>query len=113
MTEPSTINRIAVTLIPTEARLDWINSFGDREMTPAEIQQEPTVFLLPEDRAGPDSLIRRYFKTMFEEELNGWYRDARVWPKDRSFETFKDFFTIQVSSMVFDFGSGQIIREEE
>ena len=33
MTEPSTIDRIAVTLIPTEACLDWINSCDDDKMT--------------------------------------------------------------------------------
>ncbi len=113
MSEFPTINRIAITLSPTEACLDWINSCGDREMTLAEIQREPTVFLLPEGRAEPDSLIRRYFKALLEEELNGWYTDPRMWPRDLSFETFKRFFTIQVSAMVFDLGSGQIVREED
>ena len=36
-----------------------------------------------------------------------------MWPKDRSFKAFKKFFTIQVSTMIFDLGSGQIVREEE
>jgi hypothetical protein len=112
MTEPSTINRIAVVLVPTEACLDWINSCDNDKMTLDEIQQEPTVFLLPEGRGEPKSQVRRHFKAMFTEELNSWNTDSSIWPEDLSYKTFKRFFTIQVSSMVFDLGLGQIIRKE-
>ena len=50
---------------------------------------------------------------MFVEELNSWYTDSASWPKDLLFKTFRKFFTIQVSSIVFDLGSGQIVREED
>ena len=42
MTAPSTINRIAVTLIPAEACLAWINSGDDDKLTLDEIQEDPT-----------------------------------------------------------------------
>ena len=42
MTAPSTINRISVTLIPTEACLAWINSGDDDKLTLDEIQEDPT-----------------------------------------------------------------------
>ena len=112
MTELATINRIAVTLFPTEACLEWINSYGDDKMTLDEIQKEPTVFLLPQSREESEGQIRRHFKMMFEEELYSWYTDPTMWPKDLSFKTFKKFFTIQVSSMVFDLGKGMIIKDE-
>ena len=107
MTDFPTINRIAVTLVPTEACLEWINSGGDREMALAEIQHQPTVFLLPQGQGEPEGQVRRHSKAIFEEELNGWYRDPSMWPKDRSFKAFKKFFTIQVSTMIFDLGSGR------
>ena len=111
MTEPSTINRIAVILIPTEACLDWINSCDDDKMTLDEIQEEPTVFLLPQGRGESDSQVRRHFKAMFQEELYSWYTDPELWPKDLSFKTFKKFFTIHVSTVVFDLGTGQIQKD--
>jgi hypothetical protein len=113
MTDPSLINRIAVTLIPTEACLDWINSCDGDKMTLDEIQRRPTVFLVPEGRGEPEVQVRRHFKAMFEEELNSWYTDPTLWPKDLSFKTFDRFFTIQVSSMVFDLGTGRIEKDDE
>ena len=112
MSEPSPINRIAVILVPTETCLDWINSCDDDKMTLDEIQREPTVFLIPEGRGDPDSQVRRHYRAMFEEEMNSWYTDPDVWPKNLSFKTFNKFFTIQMATMVFDLGKGMIIREE-
>jgi hypothetical protein len=113
MTEHPTINRIAVMLIPTEACLDWINSCDDDKMTLDKVQKDPTVFLVPEGREEPESQVRRHFKAMFEEELNSWYTDPTLWPKDLSFKGFKKFFTIQVASMVIDLGKGMIVKDEE
>ena len=111
----STINRIAVTLIPTEACLDWINSCpgDDTAMTLEEIQRDPTVFLIPEGKGEPKAAVRRHYKAMFLEELSSWYTDLTFWPQDLSFKTFTKFFTIHVSSLVFDLGSGGIVKEEE
>ena len=113
MNNVATINRIAVTLIPTEACLDWINSCDDDKLTLDEVQKDATVFLAPEGRGEAESQVRRHFKAMFEEELYSWYTDQNLWPKDLSFAAFKKFFTIQLSSMVFDLGEGMIIKEDD
>lgn len=114
MTDFPTVNRIAVALIPTQACLDWVNSCpSDKPMTLAKIQKDPTAYLLPESRAEPDQIVRRHYKALFEQELESWYTDPDLWPKDRSFKTFKQFFAVQVSTMVFDLGDGTIEREED
>jgi hypothetical protein len=113
MARPSLINRIAVTLIPTQACLDWINSCDDDKMTLDKIQSDPTTFLLPEGRDEPEKRIRRHYRSMFVEELNSWYTDENMWPKDLSFRMFKTFFTIHVASMVLDLGVGEIVKEED
>jgi hypothetical protein len=106
------VNRIAVTLISTEACLDWINSCDDDKMTLDEIQDDPTTYLLPVGRDEPESQVRRHFKEMFIEELGSWYTDSDLWPKDLSFKTFKKFFTIHVASMVVDLGKGEIVKDK-
>jgi hypothetical protein len=115
MSEVSTINRFAVMLLPTEVCLAWLQSCpeGDAHLTLEELQREPTVFLIPEGRADPETYIRRHYRTMFEEELHSWYTDPELWTKDLSFKNFKRFFTIVVSSVVFDLGSGEIARNDE
>jgi len=50
---------------------------------------------------------------MFEEELNSWHTDLDMWPKDRSFEIFKSFFTIRVTTMVYDLGKKPIEKDED
>jgi hypothetical protein len=115
MTELSTINRFAILLIPTEVCLDWINSSPNdgTSMTLDQVQKEPTVFLIPEGKGEPESSLRRHYKTMFAEELHSWYTDPELWPKDLSFKNFKRFYTIHVSSMVFDLGTGHIVKDDD
>jgi hypothetical protein len=114
MSEFPTINRYAVILLPTEACLDWVKSCPDyvSDSPFGEIQSEPTVYLIPDAKDAPDDYLRRHYKPMFEEELNSWYTDLGIWPKDLSFKTFKEFFTIQVTTMVYDLGKGMIEKED-
>jgi hypothetical protein len=113
MTEPSLINRIAVTLIPTEACLNWINSCDDDKMTLNEIQRDPTAYLLPQGGGEPESQVRRHCEAMFLQELYSWYTDPTMFPKDLSYRNFRKFFTIQIASMVFDLGKEMIVKEDE
>lgn len=115
MTEPSTINRFAVILLPTQACLDWIKSCvgDDDNLTLEELRQEPTVYLIPEGRAKPETYIRRHFKDMFEAELGSCYTDRTQWPKAVTFANFQKFFEIHVTSMVIDLGKGMIVKENE
>ena len=113
MNQPSTINRIAVMLIPTEACLDWINSCDDDKMTLDESQTRADHLSPSARQRRTRSQVRRHYEAMFEEELNSWYTEPTMWPKDLSFKMFKKFFTIQVSSMVFDLGKGIIVKEDE
>ena len=115
MTEFPTINRSAVILLPTEACLEWVKSCPDyvSDLPLGEMQREPTVYLIPEAKDAPDDYIRRHYKPMFEGELTSWYTDPSMWPKDLSFETFKKFFTILVTTMVYDLGKGQIEKDDE
>ena len=115
MTDRSPMNCFAVTLVPTEVCLAWIKSCpdGDDDLTMAQLQDEPTIFSLPEGRLDPETSIRRHYKTMFEEELDSWYSDQDLWPKDLSFKNFKRFFTICVSTMVFDLGERRRVGGDE
>ena len=116
MSEFPTINRYAVTLLPTEAFLDWVRSCPDNNprMTLGEMQREPTVYLIPEaTKAPPEDYVPRHFKAMFHEELNSWYADPEFWPKDLSFKSFKKFFEINISTVVYDLGKGAIEKDED
>jgi len=61
-------------------------------------------FLLPEyeDDSQMEYLLRKYFKQIFEEQLNGWWLDEDAWPSRRDLETFKQWFDVEFHSVVFD-----------
>lgn len=111
MSDFAIINRYALILLPTEECVAWINSCPGKPLTLAEVQKEPTVYLIPAGSAGAEGCVRRHFRAIFEQELNSWYTDPDFWPKDRSLRTFKKFFSVQVSTVVFDLGKGMIVKE--
>jgi len=115
MIEFPTINRYAIILIPTEACLEWVKSCPDYVNGPplGKMQPEPTVYLIPDAKAGPDDYIRRHYKPMFEEELSSWYTEPEMWPKELSLEMFRKFFTILVTTMVYDLGKKPIEKDED
>ena len=46
--------------------------------------------------------IKKYFKQIFEEELEGVWLDENDWPSKRDFKTFCEWFDFEISDMVID-----------
>jgi hypothetical protein len=65
--------------------------------------------VIPFDR---DVIVRPYFKAIFDEELNSWYRRESAWPARRTYETFLKWFEVEVHSMVLDLEGSRLIRTE-
>jgi len=110
-----TVNRCALVLEPASGYLEWTRICPDPDpnLTLAELCQEGTVYLIPEVDAGPDAWLRRNYKAIFENELNGWCTDDSLWPEDRSFKVFQEFFNIKFCSIVLDMGKGAIALDNE
>ena len=104
------VNRAAVVLEPAQAYLEWAKDCPEAipDITLRELGEEGTVYLIPESNDDPDRWLRRNFVAMFEYELEAWYTDRAVWPKDRSFKAFKKFFNVRFCSIVMDLGKGSI-----
>ena len=105
--ELPTVTRCPVTLVATEAYRDWARScFEDEgETTLEEVRREPTVYLLPESDGDLARLVQRHYKSMLAQELVSWCTDETAWPKDLSLRTFRSFFEVHVTTMVFDLGA--------
>jgi hypothetical protein len=108
-----TVNRAAVVLEPAQAYLEWARDCpeGIPDLTLEELGEEGTVYLIPETNTDPERWLRRNFVIIFEHELEAWYTDRAFWPKDRSFKTFKKFFTVRFCSIVLDLGKGSIEKD--
>ena len=111
------VRRAAVTVTPKQPYIDWANALDEGGVKIGEdFEPEKSVYLIgdvsgviPFDR---DVIVRPYFKAIFEEELNSWHRREREWPSGRTYETFLEWFDVEVHSMVLDLQGSRLIRTE-
>ena len=63
-----------------------------------------TAYLLPEFDAEEDLLewVEENFSWIFEFQLSAWTEDESAWPSDRTLKMFKDWFRIDIHSIVVD-----------
>jgi hypothetical protein len=56
--------------------------------------------------------LARHHQELFEQELNGWYTDPGLWPRDRSLETLKTWCSFELHTVVVDTGESPLEDEE-
>ncbi len=110
------INRTAVIIKPKQPFLDWLNSIpgDDIDYSLEQISTDNLAFLIPEydSPEGSMNYIRKKYSQIFEWELWGWIRAEELWPKNRTWKMFQEWFGIEINSEVFDLVEGEIEKEE-
>ena len=76
------INRAAVILKYKTPAVKWVND-----------ADTPDIF---------NQWIKKNFKAFFENELEGWYTDERLWPKKRNLKLFYEWFEVECHSVIVD-----------
>ena len=59
-----------------------------------------------------DEFLKDNYQNIFEKELNGWYTDSTLWPNDRSWKIFQEWFDYEIHTMVYGIGKDDIKFEE-
>jgi len=108
------INRSAIVVKPTGEFVAWLKATpGDPlERTLEDIQEDSSVYLLPDGLEDLKGWLKRNYMPILEQELFNWCTEDSLWSKDRSFTTFLRLFTVSVHSMVYDLGEGPIEPEQ-
>jgi len=101
------IDRSILTVRAKEPFLDWLHSLPDPDPVKYilnEVNRDQSAYLLPEyeDDNKKESLLKKYFSKIFEEQLNGWWVDPDAWPSKRDLKTFKEWFDVKFHSVVLD-----------
>lgn len=108
MTTLQPIERVAALLKPTQLMLDWINENSDEEdaITLEEAHADATIILLPlfEDEEQTEEYLSDIYLDIFEGELESWDENEETWPKERSLDTFLEWFEIEIHSLVKELG---------
>ena len=112
------INRTAVTVVGAEPYLKWAHArdaaFGPGELIAPRTRSFGTAYLLPEAVEEEDLLewIEDNFATLFESQLSAWTEDEAAWPAARDLKTFREWFRVDLHSVVVDVGEDDIEGED-
>ena len=104
------LNRTAIILKYKAPAIQWINEtdpYNDDPGIDAEsVNDERTVYLISdEDGDSPDTIkcwIDLNWRELFEQELEGWYTDPSLWPKNLSLKLFREWFTVEYHTCLVD-----------
>ena len=111
------LNRAALILRYKQPFVDWINAADpnpeSHTLTLKDVNDERTAYLVEvEDEGELERWLRRHWRDVFEEELNGWYTEPTLWPRDRSLKLLKEWCSFELHTVVLDFGRAQLVDEE-
>ena len=70
-------------------------------------------YLIPENEDVDDArdLIRAVWPDVFAAVLEGWLTDPGMWPANRTWEMFEEWFEVQVCESLFDLVVGEPIED--
>jgi len=106
MIEPTlyyeSINRNAILVKAKKPFYDWIN-YVDPDF-PVVSNDEGTVYLVKEMQTKEkiENWLKRNFDQIFKNEMNDYHTDEKDWPQKRTYRVFKEWFSVEISSMIVD-----------
>ncbi len=114
------INRAAILLKYRKPAIKWIidaDPYNDVPgLTLEDINSERTIYLVDEEVADSpeaiDSWLKANHQLLFETELESWYADPSLWPKDLSYEQFKKWFDPECHSVIQDTLKAPLVDDE-
>ena len=108
-----TINRLAFVVTPKQPFLDWVNALDPNFSHKISANDCPGgVYLIAEtetDQEADDDLALN-FDLIFETELESWWTDEALWPQNRTYPMFREWFDIRRIDMVWDLEDKPIIK---
>lgn len=108
------LNRTALILRYNQEFLDWINAVDpsprSEVLSLEQVNDEHTVYLLDGVESQEELLNWLSFnhQSLFESELEGWYTDPALWPKDRSLELLMRWCSLELHTVVVDTGRSKL-----
>lgn len=108
------INRAAVIIRLKEPFINWINEvdpFDSRSrLTIEEANEDRTVYLIDDAEAEHvDEWVDLNYKQLFESELEDWYEDASLWPKEIDRDLFDAWCELECHTVIVDTVGGAIV----
>ncbi len=99
------VNRMAVVVFFREPFVDWLNGIDpDHPVWMGSLADRGNVYMIPEfesiDEA--EEHVEEIFDEIFINELSEWHTDQALWPTERSYDLFLEWFDVLFDVAVFD-----------
>lgn len=108
------VNRGLVIATAKEPFREWLLSLPDpTDVSLEEINEDRTAYLIPEfeDDGQRDRILRKFFVTIFEDQLADWWTKETDWPQKRDLRTFRKWFDLQFHAVVEDLVDDMLVDE--
>ena len=112
------VNRTAISLVGDKPFVDWTHGHdadaNRGALTVVRAKPYGTVILLPEFELEEDiqEWVEDNVSWLFELQLSSWTDDESSWPADRDLKVFREWFHIEIHSVVVDAGEDDIEGED-
>ncbi|MGO4575400.1 hypothetical protein AB4Z48_05070 [Cupriavidus sp. 2TAF22] len=113
-----TLNRSLVILVPQQPFFDWIMAV-DTDPVPSltleNVREDQSAFLAPDEISNAPQAVQwveERWRAFFEFMLGEWFEES-VWPQNLTLEQFREWFTVQHHSTVFDMATDFGIEHED
>lgn len=107
------INRNAIVVKPKRPFFDWLKAIFPED-DPMKAKEENNIYLIREMDGSPSikRWIKANFDNLFENELNDWYTDEKVWPQNRTYKLFQEWFDVEIHCMILDLEEFPVTKDE-
>ncbi|MDH3568067.1 MAG: hypothetical protein OEM61_12045 [Desulfobacteraceae bacterium] len=109
------INRSVAIIKPKQPFVDWANSVmdEDEQYSISDFNSDCSVILLPvvDSDEHAEAFIKKKFQDLFELELSSWIVVDDMWPENKTYKMFQEWFDVEFHSMVFDLLQSDIEKE--
>lgn len=96
------LNRTAITIIPKQPFVDWINRLEPTCPLKVNMHGETSTYLVNDNFDNAGNVIKKHYKAIFENELLAMWIDQDDWPNPLTFKPFNEWFSYEVSGFVYD-----------
>lgn len=107
------LNRGVLIVRPKQPYLDWAAGLDDSGLLP-DPRDEKTIYLIPSFESDEQAwkIVEEVYSEVFENELYGRHTNETAWPQNRDFKMFKEWFEIELHSVVEDLCDYEISDDE-
>jgi hypothetical protein len=108
--EYDSVNRSAILVKPNKPFIDWVNYVYPDTIVDNEVEATTYLIRIKDNNEEIEKWLKKNFDKIFRNELNDWHTEESEWPQKRTYKTFKEWFTLEISNLVLDTEDDDILK---